>query len=202
MSLSPFRCIPGPRRHAIGFTLIELMVTLTILAILLALAIPSFARLLAANRVSTETSELIASLNLARSEAVRRGQAVTLRALDSSNYSKGWRVFADLDQDGAQSSATNETDGKPLREVGSFSGTTTIRRVSRSAPPGAFTYSDVAASDSARSYLVFTARGAVAANAQAFFRICDSAYPSLQGRIVQINAVGKVTLDGVDATCS
>lgn len=192
----------SPRQNAIGFTLIELMVTLTVLAILLALAIPSFAQLLAANRVSTETSELIASLNLARSEAVRRGQAVTLRAVDASNYSKAWRVFADLDQDGAQSSTTNETDGKPLREVGPFSGTTTIRRVSRSAPPGPFTYSDVPASDSARSYLVFTARGSVAANAQAFFRICDSAHPTLQGRIVQVNAVGKVTLNGVDATCS
>jgi len=182
--------------------LIELMVTLVVLAILLALAIPSFVRLLAANRLSTEASELIASLNLARSEAVRRGQSVALRAIDASNYSKGWTVFADLNRNGAQASTTDDTDGKPLREVGGFSGTTTIRRVTRSAPPGAFTYTDVDASDAARTYVVFTARGAITANPQAFFRICDGAHPTLQGRIVQVNAVGKVTLDSVDATCS
>ena len=194
--------MPSSGRPATGFTLIELMVTLAVLAILLALAVPSFARLLAANRLSTETSELIASLNLARSEAVRRGQGVALRAVDDSNYSKGWRVFADLDRNGAQSSTTSDTDGKPLREVGAFSGTTTIHRVTRSTPPAAFTYTDVPTSDTARAHVVFTARGAITANGQAFFRICDNAHPTLQGRIVQVNAVGKVTLDTVDATCS
>jgi len=202
MNLPPGILRRMPKHGTKGFTLIELMVTLAVLAILLTLAVPSFARLLAANRVSTETSELIASLNLARSEAARRAQGVTLRAINADDYSKGWRVFADLDRNGDQSSATSDTDGKALREVGAFSGTTTIHRVTRSAPPGAFTYTDVGTSDGTRGFLVFTARGAIAANDQAFLRVCDSAHPKLQGRIVQVNAVGKVTLDSVDAACS
>lgn len=54
-----------------GFTLIELSVVLVIIAVTAALALPSFDRLIRSNRVSTQANELIASLALARSEAIR-----------------------------------------------------------------------------------------------------------------------------------
>ena len=90
-----------PFRDSRGFTLIELMVTLSVLAIVLSLAAPSFASLLASNRMSTQTNEFMVALNLARSEAVRRSQPVTLLSSNADNYSKGWTVFPDLNGDGA-----------------------------------------------------------------------------------------------------
>ena len=183
-----------------GFTLIELMVTLSVLAIVLSLAAPSFAELMAANRLSTQTNEFVGSLNLARSEAVRRGQPVTLRAVDNDNYSLGWQVFPDLNADGAAAGAANAADGLPIREVSRFSGNTAVKRVTRSDPPGPFTYTT--ATDAARMHLVFTARGAINPVLPAFFKVCDAAKPSIKGRIVQVNVVGKISLDSVNESCS
>ena len=58
-------------RRLYGFTLVELMVTLAVLAIGAAIAYPSFQGVLRSNRVATATNDLIASLSLARSEAIR-----------------------------------------------------------------------------------------------------------------------------------
>ncbi|PKM34904.1 MAG: general secretion pathway protein GspH, partial [Gammaproteobacteria bacterium HGW-Gammaproteobacteria-10] len=52
-----------------GFTLIELMMTIAIGAIILTLGIPSFMETIRSNRLTTRTNELLTSLNLARSEA-------------------------------------------------------------------------------------------------------------------------------------
>lgn len=75
-------------RSAKGFTLIELMVTLAVLAILAAVGIPSFQRLAAENRVSSQANSTQAALQFARSEALKRrcdvvvsqeGQAIFVR---------------------------------------------------------------------------------------------------------------------------
>jgi len=64
--------------HERGFTMVEVLVVMTISAILLALAIPSFERLVRTNRVSSATNSMLAALDLARSEAVRRSGVVTV----------------------------------------------------------------------------------------------------------------------------
>lgn len=61
-----------------GFSLIELMVTIVVLAIVLAMAVPAFAALINSNRLVAQANELVASLQLARSEAVRRNAKVVL----------------------------------------------------------------------------------------------------------------------------
>jgi type IV fimbrial biogenesis protein FimT len=61
-----------------GFTLIELLVTISIAAILLTIGIPSFTSFMRSSRVSSATNDLAATLYLARSEAVKRGAAVTV----------------------------------------------------------------------------------------------------------------------------
>jgi len=183
-----------------GFTLIELLVSLSVMAIVLSLAAPPFMNLLAANRISTQTNEFVAALNLARSEAVRRSQAVTLRSADDDNYALGFTVFPDANADGSAAGATNTTDGLPIRENNAFAGNTTVKRVTRSAAPAPFTYTT--STDAARMHLVFSGRGAIETTLPAFFKICDSGNTAINGRVVQVNVVGKITLDSVNEPCS
>ena len=88
-----------------GLTLLELIVTLGILTLLIALGLPSFLELIRANRLTSATNTLVAALNLTRSEAVTRGDFATLCA--SSNgascsaggaFDQGWIVFIDPDE--------------------------------------------------------------------------------------------------------
>jgi type IV fimbrial biogenesis protein FimT len=186
-----------------GFTLIELMVTLSVLGVLLALVSPSFTRLIATNRLASQTNEFVATLHLARSEAVRRAQSVTLRATaNPDDYSKGWRVFLDADADGSPAEPSTKTDGEALRVIGPSSGGITIKRATRSGTPGSFSYSDAPTSVTDRMYLTFSSRGAAQSAGSTFFRICDASHPDVGGRIVQINLVGKISLDSTTANCS
>jgi type IV fimbrial biogenesis protein FimT len=59
-----------------GFTLLELMVTLAVLAVLITVGIPAFGDMVRNNRVTAQTNELVSALNIARSEAVKRGRNV------------------------------------------------------------------------------------------------------------------------------
>jgi type IV fimbrial biogenesis protein FimT len=74
-----------------GFTLIELMVTVAVLAVLAALAAPSFRQLLAAQSVRTTGYDIVGDLVLARSEAVKRGENVTMTPV-TSDWAAGWSV--------------------------------------------------------------------------------------------------------------
>jgi type IV fimbrial biogenesis protein FimT len=61
-----------------GFTLIEMLVVITISAILVAMAIPSFQGLVRSSRISSSANSFIAAIDLARSEAIRRATVVTV----------------------------------------------------------------------------------------------------------------------------
>ena len=101
---------PTPRRHK-GFTLVELMITIAIAAILLGVAVPSFTNLISSNRLSTQANELITALNLARSEAVKRGQQVVIRKT-GAEWENGWQLFVDIDRSTA--AKTNVYDNTDL----------------------------------------------------------------------------------------
>lgn len=88
-----------------GFTLTELMVVIAIVAILAALAVPSFQQSIRSNRVATATNEMLASLSLARSEAIRNkaGGGVCPSANGTAcggDWSDGWLVWADTNGNG------------------------------------------------------------------------------------------------------
>jgi len=74
-----------------GFTLIELMVVVSIMAIMASLAVPSFQQLMAAQRVRVTGYNIVSDLVLARSEAVKRGENVTLTPV-SGDWTQGWSV--------------------------------------------------------------------------------------------------------------
>jgi type IV fimbrial biogenesis protein FimT len=89
-----------------GFTLIELMITLTVAAILLGLAAPSFIGIIKDSRLTTQINSLAASLNLARSEAIKRSLTVTVcksndQTACGGNWHDGWIVYEDIDGNGA-----------------------------------------------------------------------------------------------------
>ena len=76
-----------PARQA-GFSMIELMVTLAVLAILIAMAVPSFTSIINNNRLAAQANEVITSLQVARTEAIRRNERVTVcRSTDGATCS-------------------------------------------------------------------------------------------------------------------
>lgn len=85
-----------------GFTLLELMFAIAVFAILVGLGVPTFSGIINANRVTTQTNELVSALAYARSEAVRRSEPVAICAsadgatcAGSNDWSSGWIVFDD-----------------------------------------------------------------------------------------------------------
>lgn len=87
--------IPGQA----GFSLVELMVTLTIAAILLGTAVPGFQSLIHNQRLSAAVNAFVGALHLTRSEAIRRGIRVDLAPADGIDWAQGWVVFVDEDGD-------------------------------------------------------------------------------------------------------
>ena len=92
-----------------GLTLIELIVTVTIVAILAAVATPSLREMLENNRLTALNNQLVSTLNYVRAEAVKRNYPVTMcvRNTDGSacatsgGFDNGWIVFVDCDSDNA-----------------------------------------------------------------------------------------------------
>lgn len=88
-----------------GFTLVELLVSIAVAAIVLAIGVPSFQNLIQTNQLATQTNKFIGSLNYARSEAVKRKQNVVIcpsSALGNCNggnaFNNGWLVYVDADR--------------------------------------------------------------------------------------------------------
>lgn len=65
-----------PARAFSGFTLIELMVTIAVLSIVMLVAVPSFNSLVQGNRLTGQTNQFVAALNLAKAEAVKRNLTI------------------------------------------------------------------------------------------------------------------------------
>lgn len=88
-----------------GFSLIELLVVLAILSILLAVSLPNFQNMIENNRTNSQAKLFLTTLNLARSEAIKRGGNVAVCAsndgtdCDADAWADGWIVFFDTNGD-------------------------------------------------------------------------------------------------------
>ncbi len=94
--------------NARGFTLIELMVGVAVLALALGVGVPSMSEFIKNSRLAAHTNDLLASLHLARTEAGKRNARVTLcKSADAATcntaagtgWQIGWVVFADANND-------------------------------------------------------------------------------------------------------
>ena len=81
------------RRRSVGFTMVELLVTIAIATILTTIAVPSFSGLIANQRAKTAASELFGSLLKARSEAIMRNANVTVSPLAGGWDHGGWQIL-------------------------------------------------------------------------------------------------------------
>lgn len=117
-----------------GFTLVELIVTLTIAGILIALAAPAMKTFIQNQRLTSQANDLIADINTARSEAIKRGSSVSVcssTSLTGCSASTQWEtgriVFLDSDGDATVDSGDTivragqalEGSNNTLRPVGS-----------------------------------------------------------------------------------
>lgn len=122
--------VAGQRLFLRGFSLLEMMVVVAIVAILAGLAAPSFVELLRNNRLASASSALQVSLNLARSEAVKRGADARVTVVANGlagNWTNGWTAFVDKTANahgyiGPTSDDTTATGWTRLEIVGAPSG--------------------------------------------------------------------------------
>jgi type IV fimbrial biogenesis protein FimT len=166
-----------------GFTLIELIVTVSIAGILMAVAIPSFVEAIKSNRLTTQANEFMAALNLARSEAIKRGVQVTVQRKGSTSgvWEEGWRVFVDSDEnetfddDDDTDLCEANADGSPsedclLKTYPALTGAT-LRT-------GNSTYKD---------YAAYSASGLSRNGTGETFRLCQGTDTSLSREIILIS---------------
>lgn len=185
--------VPAPApHHRRGFTLVELMVTIAIAAILLAMAVPSFTQLLANTREASAANSLVNAFQYARNTALRTGEPVTVcptasasaaACSASTDWNSGWGVIA------------TPASGAPVLLA---SGTLGARGVTVAATGGT-------------TPMVFTPRGLVTGLAAGtnLFTLCDSR-GSAFARSVVINVGGYVQVsrtagedpDGAALTCT
>jgi type IV fimbrial biogenesis protein FimT len=119
-------------RSSAGFNLVELLVVTTVAAILMAIAVPSYRYVTNSTRVSNEVNELLGDMTLARAEAIRQGQPVTVcpsttgtSCSSVTDWSNGWIVFTDFNANGTVDTDAADND-TVLRYQQKFGGTDTF----------------------------------------------------------------------------
>lgn len=168
----------GKKRKPRGFTLLELLVAISVASLLLTVGIPSFRTLIMNTRIIGETNDFVTAINTARSSAVRYQRNATIcvssnfdAALPTceagTDWSSGWIVWVDKDRDDATDTDEILSAHEPLADTTTFFSTTTNQ----------FTYD-------ARGF------GMVAGDD---LILCDSRTGET-GRVVTVNDAGRISL--------
>jgi len=103
----PFVCFDDFMR---GFTLIEIIVVLTVLGILVGIAAPALNTFVHSNRLVTATNDLVTDFSLARNEAIKRSRVTGVckssdgtSCTNAGTWASGWIVFVDTNDSGGWS---------------------------------------------------------------------------------------------------
>lgn len=187
------------KRQNSGFSLLELVATLAVLAILIAMVAPTFQGMIYNSRQTSAVNELIRAIHLARSEAAKRASTVNLSAIDaldggtendSNEWGKGWRLWYDADDDN-----TLDTGEEILAYV-DFPAKITLES-DRDTTLIAFS--------STGRITLKTSAGSVVTTTNEFFRVCDSRSGE-NGKKVTLSTMGQpttITITSSDANhCS
>lgn len=172
-----------------GFTLVELMVTIVVASILLMVGVPSFVEMLRNSRTTTMANELVTALNLARSEAVKRGVQVTV-AKTGAEWENGWTMFTDINGNGSlndngDGALCEDGEDCALRNFEALTGGYTLRT-------GANFTDWVAYLPSGRN----TGSGGLPNDT---FRLCTDEQVTADGRSIVISVGGRIRVaEGVD----
>lgn len=126
-----------------GFTIVELMVTIAIAAILLSVAAPSYTTFIRNSQLSDAVSEFMTAVNVARGNAIKQGINTYLVPTTGTDWSTGWYVFADGNWDGVYTAS----DPKDVLVMQSLS------------PNAILTVTTPTASTLASGYLLFNGSG-------------------------------------------
>ncbi len=176
---------PNSRHSQRGMNLIEVMVVVSVAAIVLANGVPALQRTIDRYDQRGEVTRIISSLNYARSQAVNRQQVVTLgRSSDTDkDWSEGWTIYTDSSGNGDQAIDTGAGDVL-LKDMSTFRGS-----------------SSIVANDLANRWISFDASGRIMDNGEVKIAICDSDYTSgIDGSLITINIVGRPRITTIDAS--
>ena len=95
------------RRVKHGFTLLELMIVMLIVAIMTTLALPAMTEFVADQRVRTTASDMVSEIAFARAKAVENGRRVIMERLVNTGWHQGWRTYADVNSNGSYEAGTD-----------------------------------------------------------------------------------------------
>jgi type IV fimbrial biogenesis protein FimT len=101
-----------------GFNLVELLVVISVASILMGLGVSSYRYITNSSRVSGEINSLLGDMQVARSEAIKRGQTITICpstdgatcAGGGSGWTSGWIIFTDWNNDGSVTTGAPDND--------------------------------------------------------------------------------------------
>lgn len=146
-----------------GFTLIELIVTLAVATVLGIIALPNLNTLIQNNRIASQANDLIGAMNVARSEAIKRGVQANVCAANTTqtacangtNWANGWIVFVDQNEAGTTSTlGTLQNDDLILRVRPGLGGSNTL-----TSTDGTISYSPTGFADAAQNFTLCDSRG-------------------------------------------
>ncbi|MEP7139139.1 MAG: GspH/FimT family pseudopilin [Caldimonas sp.] len=160
--------VPDARLTSSGFSLVEMLTTMSVLAILLVIASPGLASLTSSNALASAQTELAAATMVARGEAMKRGVPVGLAAVApvaGSEFSGGWMVFVDANGNGSYDA-----------------GETIVRQ------QVAYRSDMRIATASGATALTFNSRGFLAPSSMVTFTLCSSA--TRKGYQLRVEPVG------------